>query len=593
MDIGLTSKKQSYLSWAALALILVGLLLSFFTWQNLQRQRDTIEEHLFLASQSILRGIETSLMREVRGHMRGMRGMMSRRGFFFPDSPSLKPRIREMFTELVTASDVRFIAFHGPDGEPLIEVLAEDDVIRPELPAQAWRSLRLDGTWAAMYSDGEREVFVAGAQTRPGLGRLCSSDPDLDCGVVGPPFLIVGLNPGRQLQNFTKYRRTAILQTVYALAVAMFMWGLAAAYLKRRNQSRELHRLERFHFKLLDAMPDGLVTLGGDGVIRAANPAAKTLLADGKDLVGQRWSDLPLEQDCSDADGERRKSGFSQYACEGRHLEVLEMPLPKDASASGQGDESLVLLRDRTKLRALEEDLGEARRLAAVGHLAAGLAHEIRNPLSALRGFAQFFKKKLAGKKPEEQYAETMVREADRLDKVITDLLFLSRPRTPEKAEVDLSALYGELVDLTRFDLERTGMTFISNLELPVAHADPDMLKQALLNLVLNSAAAMDEPQSAVIEMTSFKRDGMMVVGISDNGRGMTSDERDHALEPFFTSKKDGTGLGLAMVHRIARDHGGHVEIETQTEGEGRGTAVRLVLPSAEGEDSSEQSGEE
>jgi len=114
-----------------------------------------------------------------------------------------------------------------------------------------------------------------------------------------------------------------------------------------------------------------------------------------------------------------------------------------------------VLVRDRTAVADLERDLAEARKLAAVGRLAAGMAHEIRNPLSALRGFAQYFQGRLAGRQPEEEYARTMVREADRLDRVIGDMLFLSRPRTPERREVDLAALAGDLEGLLALDLSR------------------------------------------------------------------------------------------------------------------------------------------
>ena len=444
MDIGLRVRDRSFLFGATLALVLLGLGLSFLTFQSLRRQRETVEEHLFLASQSILRGIEGALARELRGHMPGGfgggrmdgRGRGGHMGRDRDGGVDLKARMQEMFAELVAEGDVEFIAFYGENAALVTGVMQDKEGRLPALPPSGWNQLKVAGFWAAMYTGGRQEVFVSGIRLRSNLARLCALDPSLKCspGSLDPPVLVVGLDPGKHLDNFNKFKRTALLQTGYVLVVALFLWGLAVAYLRRRDQGRALHRLETFHSRLLDTMPDGLVTLDCDGVVRAANPAAKQLLGGGEDMVGARWDDLPLAcgEGWGGVDTCATDTGWVQCEAGGRSLELLSAPIPADASEEGEGGERLLLVRDRTKLKALEDDLGEAKRLAAIGRLAAGLAHEIRNPLSALRGFAQFFQKKLKGREPEEQYADTMVREADRLDKVITDLLFLSRPREPE-----------------------------------------------------------------------------------------------------------------------------------------------------------------
>lgn len=582
MEIGLRERDRSFLFGATLALVLLGLALSFLTFQSLRYQRETVEEHLFLASQSILRGLEGSLARDIRMHMpRGFRS-----GRVLKDSPAnldIRERMREMFTEMVTGGDVEFIAFYGGDGSLVTGVVQDGSEIIPGLPKSGWDQLHASGFWAAMYTGGKREQFVSSILMRPEMARICSADPSLKCTpeAGGLPVLTVGLNPGKHLKNFNKFKRTALLQTGYVLVVALFLWGLGVAYLRRRDQGRALQRLETFHSRLLDTMPDGLLTLDCDGVVRAANPAAKRMLGR-DDLVGASWDGLPIACSGDWPGGDVCALGGDWVQCEagGRSLELLSAPIPAVEGAEEGGGERLVLVRDRTQLKALEEDLGEAKRLAAIGRVAAGLAHEIRNPLSALRGFAQFFQKKLKGREPEEQYADTMVREADRLDKVITDLLFLSRPRKPELAEVDLAALAADVEALLRFDLEHGGAELSMDIEVERAFADADMLKQALLNLVLNALAAVqavDEPGR--IELAAFEDEGMLALAVTDNGTGMSAEERAHALEPFFTSKKQGTGLGLAIVHRIARDHGGHVEIITETQGETRGTQVLLLLP--------------
>lgn len=576
MDIGLRVKDRSFLLTAALALMVLGLGLSFLTFQNLRRQRETVEEHLFLASQSILRGIEASMMRELRLHMPGVPG-----GGRIGRAPlNLKPRLVEMFDELVGQSDVAFIAFYAQDASLIIGARAEGFEM-PGLPASGWRALQTEGTWAAMYTGGKEDVFVSSIRTRQGLANLCALDPNLNCTpkTGGFPFLMVGLDPSRHLDNFKKFRRTALLQTGYVLVVAAFLWALAVAYLNRRDQSKALNRLETFHSRLLDTMPDGLITLNCEGVVLAANPAAKRMLGGETKLVGTRWDDLPLActQGWSEDEVCSLESGWVQCRSAGRSLEVMSAPIPGE---DGEDGERLLLVRDRTELKALEEDLSEAKRLAAIGRLAAGLAHEIRNPLSALRGFAQFFQKKLKGRDPEEQYADTMVREADRLDKVITDLLFLSRPREPEKTPVDMASLSADVTALLRFDLDHAGVKLATDIRCASVTADPDMLKQALINLMLNSLAAVQSQDGdRHIGVAVFEDENMVAVSVSDNGPGMGEEEREHALEPFFTSKKQGTGLGLAIVNRIARDHGGHVEIMTRGGQDDHGTEVRLLFP--------------
>lgn len=596
MDIGLRSSNRTYLTAAALAVVLIGLALSFLTWQNLERQRRTIEEHLLLSSQVILRGVEATMAREMRGMERMLPGLMHRGGHGAPPGALFAPRLREMLADLIDNSDVQFVAILTSDGRVLFNARARNAPDIPALPPSAWERLGSAGEWAALYQGaGGPEVFVAGLRARPGLARLCPDIASPGSEGAGPrgPFLLVGIDPRKHLATFGKFRRTALLQTGYVIMVAVFLWGLGAAYVRRRDQSRELHRLESFHSRLLDTMPDGLLTVSAGGSIRAANPAARVLLTGGGELVGQRFDDLPLETDTPTGGSCLWGKGWEQARVGGRSLEILSMPLPSAASAEGEAGERLVLVRDRTDLKALEDDLAEARQQAAIGRLAAGLAHEIRNPLSALRGFAQFFKKKLEGRQPEEQYAATMVKEADRLDKVISDLMFLSRPRAPEKADVDAAALAGELRELLRFDLEHQGAELAVEIaseagdgpdQSPVVHADPDMLKQALLNLLLNSLAAVGanppgEPRRIVLAFS--RRPGRACLAVRDSGPGMTDEERAHALEPFFTSKKDGTGLGLAIVHRIVRNHGGRVDIEARRQGPDHGTEVRLCFPGA------------
>jgi two-component system sensor histidine kinase HydH len=404
-------------------------------------------------------------------------------------------------------------------------------------------------------------------------------------------FLVAALSPNRHLAQFDAYRRAALLQTGYVLGAAAVLWMLALAYLNRRNQALKAERLERFHSKLLDNMPDGLLTLGPGGLILSANgSAARLLLGDkggdkgggdtGTDLTGRSFQDFPFAEQAA-TDGSRPDE-WRQYEHDGRILEVLCLPLQAENRPdvpAAEAEEKLVLLRDRTRMKSLEDDLAEATRLAAIGSLAAGVAHEIRNPLSSLRGFAQLFATKLKGQEPLSSYACTMVQEADRLNRVVTDLLYLARPRELAPDPVDLTLVVESLRGLLRFDLEAKGVVPQLDLAETTLCADEDGLKQALLNLMVNALDALPDGGGSITLASRRAEAGEgcgVWVSVADTGQGMDEAVRSQAFEPFFTAKRQGTGLGLAIVQGIMRAHRGRALIDSTP---GAGTTVRLFFP--------------
>lgn len=237
---------------------------------------------------------------------------------------------------------------------------------------------------------------------------------------------------------------------------------------------------------------------------------------------------------------------------------------------------AVFIQRRRRRERALTDRLAEHEKLAAIGRLAAGAAHEIRNPLSALRGFAQLFAKKFAGQQPEAEYAETMVREADRLNRVITDMLFLAKPDGDKSRlrDVPIGPLLQEVQRLVASEARTQGIELKvvapDNLTL---HADPDALTQALLNLALNGLAFATSRVRLHAEHTPRE----VVLAVDDDGPGFSPQARKRALEPFFTTRDAGTGLGLALVQRVAEAHGGTVVLGEV--GELGGARVELRLP--------------
>ncbi|SKA72412.1 His Kinase A (phospho-acceptor) domain-containing protein [Paucidesulfovibrio gracilis DSM 16080] len=608
MEIKTKQNERGPIIAAVLALIVLGLGSLFLTWQSIKHQRAVVEEHMVLSGRVIVRGVEANLVRI----MRSLRNNPALSQLF----PSLA---QELFQEITASGEVLFVALYAPGGQLLLASSHGDEEMENLLPRGAFDALDQLGHWHGMTLFGQKQALVIGLQARPGVASVCGLTPpgqganrgpghqgghgmrhgrnrdhlgglgpaDDAPGPEVPLYFVAGLNAEKNLAQFHLYRRAALLQTGYVFLAAVVLWSLAFAYLRRRDQASRVGRMERFQSKLLDNMPDGLVTLGPDGEIMAANGSARALLApvtptknaDAEPppppygvLAGRNWAEFPFAD-------LRGGTEWKQYEYQGRRLEMLCVPFqdpqPPDEDDEDVYEERLILIRDRTKLKSLEDDLAEARRLAAIGSLAAGVAHEVRNPLSSLRGFAQFFADKFKGNKPYDDYAGTMVQEADRLNRVVTDLLFLARPRRLDPVKMDLAEMAASLERLMRFDLEHKRVRPGLDLEARTVLADPDALKQVLLNLVTNALDAMPEENGEVRIISRSEPDGVWV-SVEDNGPGIPEQDREQAMEPFFTSKRKGTGLGLAIVNNIMRAHRGRAVIEDSPEG---GAAVRLFFP--------------
>lgn len=561
MQIAITNPARRSVFISVLVLILLGLSLSLITWQNLRQQRQAINHHMVLAVKSIAKGVENNLVR-------GITPM----GF---DVRVFLRRIQGIFQEQIAAGDLLFLGLFSSGGKAIV-VSHENPHAELTLPPEAIAAIKEQREWHAEITFGGRAALLLLTPTTSGLSRLCLDTEGQPQPCTPPASLGLALNMDQHLVLYQDYRRNALLQFAYVLAVALFLWALTLAYMRRRDQGVRLLQLEEFQSQLLDNMPDGLVTVDKEGCISAMNRAAATILQqEESDLVGRHWAQVDLDIEPREGENHNHSKAWTTRHFKSKDLEVLSLPV------RGIPGHSLVLMRDRTEIKALEKDLEEARRFATIGHLAAGLAHEIRNPLSALRGFAQFFAKRLQGEDPAERYAQTMVQEADRLNRVVTDLLFLARPRPMEPVAVSLPDMLGELMELLGQDAEQAGVTVTADLPPHDVHADPDALKQVLLNLMLNSLAAAPPEEGRIVIRSEQSANGLWI-HVQDNGTGMTPEERENALDPFFTTKAQGTGLGLAIVHAIMRKHGGQVSLRPVPDG---GTLVSLFFPSPRKED--------
>ncbi|HEC2073653.1 TPA: two-component system sensor histidine kinase ZraS [Klebsiella oxytoca] len=225
----------------------------------------------------------------------------------------------------------------------------------------------------------------------------------------------------------------------------------------------------------------------------------------------------------------------------------------------------------------LQEATARKEKLLALGHLAAGVAHEIRNPLSSIKGLARYFAERTPADGEAHQLALVMAREADRLNRVVSELLELVRPAHLKYQSVDLNEVITHSLQLVSQDAASRAISlkFIAQPALCRIQADPDRLKQVLLNLYLNAIHVIGRDGVITVAVRECG-DGRVKVSVADSGKGMTAEQLQAIFTPYFTTKADGTGLGLAVVQNIVEQHGGTIDAESTP---GKGALFTLYLP--------------
>jgi two-component system sensor histidine kinase HydH len=236
----------------------------------------------------------------------------------------------------------------------------------------------------------------------------------------------------------------------------------------------------------------------------------------------------------------------------------------------------VLFMRDLGEVKGLQAEVRRSERLAALGRLVAGMAHEIRNPLNSISGYSQHLKGKFRSDTSEGRALDVIVREVDRLNRVITELLDFSRPREPELSPLDLNLIVSQTLSLMERETSSQGVAVVEELSvgkaLIMGHADS--LKQLLLNLLLNALQAM--PDGGVLTVQTENSAGRVILKIADTGPGIPEGDQETVFEPFFTTRENGTGLGLAIVHRIILDHGAEIRVESSP---GDGTMFVIRFP--------------
>lgn len=384
------------------------------------------------------------------------------------------------------------------------------------------------------------------------------------------------------------------VQWVGLFDIAFLVVGLLSGRLADRQSRsdvrlqaarKSLANLRALHERIVASIRSGVVTTDLEGRIFTFNAAAheitgyreeairgqdaSVLFGEMKDHVvdAMRAAELGnasprFETNCLTSEGMRLRLGYSIS------------PLNSEA---GETTGMVITFQDLTQVRSLEETSRRQDRLAAIGRMAASIAHEIRNPLAAMRGSIQMLRSEVESDSSQAELMEIILRESDRLNRIITDFLSYARPRSLVQARVDVGDLLHQTFALLRHSPEvAANQTVEADVpdEQVFAEADEGQLKQVFWNLARNALQAM--PQGGTLRATLAKNsNNRLRIAFSDTGRGMSPDQVEHLFEPF-SSTTGGTGLGLSIVYQIIRDHGGTINVRSR---EGQGTTITVELP--------------
>jgi len=256
-------------------------------------------------------------------------------------------------------------------------------------------------------------------------------------------------------------------------------------------------------------------------------------------------------------------------------LKLLESNLnfrfPKSGSEIGDIAASVNVMAEHLKKNV--EEMQKTESLKNLGMFTVGVVHEVRNPLTSIKGFAQILQKRLQGK-DEEKYIKPILSETGRLSKVVDDLLRFGKPSQLEKTNFKLNPFFDHIIELGKQYVGNSPITFTKNCDDIVINADEQRLEELFLNLVINGVQAMEGKGELSIKV---RRDrNFVVTEVKDTGLGMDEEEIKNLFVPFYTTKAEGTGLGLAIAYRVATEHGGRIEVESK---KGSGTTLKVILP--------------
>ncbi len=588
----------------AAACTLLFLIIGVFAVSNYQREKTLMTETLLQKGITIIRFVMTSSRASFRGNLRNIHFAM----WQWTD------HVQEAVDHASEQPDIRFLCLLDSQGK----ILASSD-----------------SSMIGKNVDASTVVFINSLEVGPGTSgkyRIARSNrdeiPSFQVASVYSPFglhsliprlkehgldfessvdRLLGQHPAYQrlknqleelrnnrfsllveldVSQFNRDVKKQLLQIIFLSLVLLLVgiggWlSLLTLQGLKGSQSR-LAKIRAFTDILISSLPVGLIATDSHGNIRLCNQTAEKIIGlQEKKIVGLPPSqvlpeDLATVFERGDDHShlpEQKEIYLTSDKQQTRFLLLAGMSVVDNKERLAG---NMLLIQDLSHIKKLEEEVRRNEKMAALGKMAAGVAHELRNPLSSIKGLAVLLKSKFQAQSFEHKNAEILVQEVERLNRSIGELLDYARPYKLEKSAINLVEVLQKAMTLISMDADATQVLMSKEIKERhiIVNGDQDKLNQVFLNLLLNSIQAM--PKGGKLTVTAKKESFKAVCQIKDTGCGLEQEYTSRVFDPYFTTKSDGTGLGLAMSAKIIDEHGGTIEFIST---ENVGTVVTVTLP--------------
>jgi len=559
------------------ALVILFPIFGFIAIENINRQKENTSRLLLEKGAALIRSFEAG----------ARTGMGMRSGSF---------QLQRLLAETAQQPDIDYLLVVDPDGR----IIAHNDPEQIGVVHDKNRNFREISQadtvrWRVVTdSNGKQtfEVFRKFAPTgRPMMryhrmmmsrGRFRPLD-DRSLDEPEPLSIVVGLDMTTIEAARKSDTRHFLLMVSVLLLIGFTGIILLFLFQSYRTTRASLSRIQAFSDTLVENMPIGLVAVDTQYRVASVNAAGAAVLGlPSLDVTGKSGRDiLPEElwfqlQELEEQD----RAVDRELTCtlHNGHVVPLEISAAALADESGRIQGTIILFKDLSEVKSLREEVERNQRLATVGRLAAGVAHEIRNPLSSIKGFATYFKERYREVPEDQHIADIMIQEVDRLNRVVTQLLEFARPVSISRKQISLKEFIVDSLKLVERQAAENGVSVEADLPEngAAAHLDPDKLNQVLLNLYLNAIEAMTDGGRIIVSLEKDEQKNRVEIRVSDTGSGIPESELSHIFDPYFTTKPTGTGLGLAIAHNIIQGHGGEIHTESRI---GGGTTFRILIP--------------
>jgi two-component system sensor histidine kinase HydH len=559
-------------------------------YQNYSREKKYMSRILSEKGAAIIKAVEA-------GARTGMMGMMWG-GQQVQTLLEETARLPDVFYISVVNSNGLVLASsnRGLIGTQMSGGLPEKGLDKPD--STNWRYKRIDDqrnafeVYRSFRPVSHRDTWMGDRmrQMMQGRGRMMGSDNDWcmpSASGDSDQIILVGLDP----QPFEEGRKEDIRNTaiISGVLILLGLAGFISMFWMQgyRSAKKSLQDTSAIKDQVVTSLPVGLIATDKDGKIAFYNSAAERIT--GLDLAQARGKEpdsvLPSHL-CGLKESLDLGESINEKEMECEFTENKIVPVSISASEiineEGQFVGQVLIIRDLGEVRRLQGEIRRKEKLAAIGGLAAGVAHEIRNPLSSIKGIASYYKSKFEDGSEDKEMAGVMIEEVDRLSRVISELLEFARPTKLNKKLSDMNELLKHSTRLVEQEAAAKKVDIQLNLtsDSIEADVDPDRLTQCFLNLFLNALQAMESGGRLTVS-SSTGANGNVAIDIKDNGSGISAEGLSKIFDPYFTTKPKGTGLGLAIVHKIIEAHQGQIKVRSTI---GQGTVFSIALPLGDSE---------